>query len=170
MENTYTYTARNAENPEQSVTFTLHDHSMSVGLGAPLEQIEQVLNRDENQEDNGDGSEVQLWLKPLAISLVEQGTGPFRVADVDARADEDRLRVKAWFRTGGLGLAPITLIDGPIDNSDAAQAFVAEVNRRKEEVPGPFKLLGLLDYWATWIAASAALISLFALWRRKGTS
>jgi hypothetical protein len=167
MKNTYTYTARSAENPEQSVTLTLHDHSMSVGLGAPVEQIERVLARDESQED---GSEVQLWLKPLAISLVEQGTGPFRIADVDARTDEDRLRVKAWFRTGGLGLAPITLIDGPIDNPDAAQAFVAEVSRRKAEVSGAFRLWRVLDYWATWIAAGAALISLFALWRRKGTS
>ena len=43
MENTYTYTARNIEDPEQVVTLTLQDHHMSVGLGAPLEQIETVL-------------------------------------------------------------------------------------------------------------------------------
>jgi len=42
MENTYTYTARSIEDPEQVVTFTLQDHRMSVGLGAPLEQIETV--------------------------------------------------------------------------------------------------------------------------------
>ena len=97
MENTYTYTARSVENPEYSVTFTLFDHRMSVGTGAPMEQMAQALERvgaeEETAEETAEGEEIEaveaekqskLWLKPMAISLVEQGTKPFHVEDVDA--------------------------------------------------------------------------------------
>ena len=67
MENTYTYTARSVDNPEQVVTFTLQDHQMSVGLGAPLEQIESVLQQmDDEGEDAGQGTQTGIWLRPLA--------------------------------------------------------------------------------------------------------
>ena len=44
MESTYTYTARNAEDIREVVTFTLYDHHMSVGLGAPIENIEALFD------------------------------------------------------------------------------------------------------------------------------
>ena len=64
MENTYTYTARSIEYPEQVVTFTLQDHHMSVGVGAPLEQIETVLQQADAGEEVGQGSQAKLWLRP----------------------------------------------------------------------------------------------------------
>ena len=179
MEKTYTYTARSAEYPEQVVTFTLHDTHMSVGLGAPLEHLERALHIGEEEEapeeegGEAEGAEeaqedLSLWLKPMAVSLVERGTRPFRVDDVAAQAADDWLQVKAWVRTGGLRLMPITLIDGRVDNPAAAHAFVEEVAERKATT-GP-NLLGLLDYWATWFVAGFLMVVLFQLWRRRGKS
>jgi hypothetical protein len=170
MENTYTYTARNIENPERVVTFTLQDHHMSVGVGAPLEQVETLLQRVETDEEAGQGALANLWLKPLAVSLLERGVGPFRIVDVNASAEEDRLRVNAWYRAGGLALAPITLVNGRVDNPQAAQAFVDELEKRKSEVMGVFALLNVLDYWFTWILAGALMLGLFQIWRRKADS
>mgnify|MGYP001826710833 CR=1 FL=1 len=170
MENTYTYTARSIENPQQVVTFTLQDHHMSVGLGAPLEQIEVVLQEEDAGEDPRQGSQARLWLKPLAVSLLERGVGPFRVADVNAAAEEDWLRVSAWYRAGGLALAPIILVNGRVDNPPAAQAFVEELEERKSQVTGAFGLLNPLDYWFTWILAGALMLGLFQAWRRKSRS
>ena len=131
MENTYTYTARSVENPKQVVTLTLQDHHMSVGLGAPLEQIETVLQQaDAGEETAGEaaqGAQDKLWLRPLAISLLERGVGPFRVADVNAAAEEDWLRVNAWYRAGGLALAPVTLVD-------SAHTVAREVQDSLEEM------------------------------------
>jgi hypothetical protein len=171
MENTYTYTARNVDNPEQVVTFTLQDHHLSVGLGAPLEQLETVLEQvgvgKEAEEEAGPEAEAKLWLRPLAVSLLEQGVGPFRVADVNASAEEDRLRVRAWYRAGGLALAPFTLVDDRVDNPQAAQAFVEELDTRKSEVTVAFALPNLLDYWFTWILIGALMLGLFQVWHRK---
>ncbi len=163
MEDTYTYIARSADDAAQVVTFTLHDHSMSVGLGAPLEQVERAL------EPEGE-VRPRLWLKPLAVSLLERGTRPFRVADVDAGAEGDWLSVTAWYRAGGLRLAPVILIRGRVDNPQAALAFVEELNRRKASVTIPFKLLGVLDYWATWLLAGFLMVGLLGIWRRRNLS
>lgn len=174
MENTYTYTARSIQNPEHVVTLTLQDHHMSVGLGAPLEQIESAMQQtdtgEEAGEKTGQGVQSKLWLKPLAVSLLERGVGPFRVADVNADAKDDWLRVSAWYRAGGLALAPITLVDGRVDNPPAAQAFVQELEDRKSEVKGAFGFLNVLDYWFTWILAATLILGLFQVLRRKAKS
>ncbi|MGD8465242.1 MAG: hypothetical protein PVI09_15350 [Anaerolineae bacterium] len=169
MENTYTYTARSLEHPEQVVTFTLQDHSMSVDLGAPLEQLESALQQLETEEAAGAEGSPQRWLRPMAVSLLERGIGPFRVTDVRAAAEEDWLRVKAWYRAGGLAVAPVTLIDGRVDNRQAAQAFVQELDRRKSEA-GSLGWLNVLDYWFTWVLAGILLVGLFQVWRRKTDS
>jgi hypothetical protein len=170
MENTYTYTARNIENPEQVVTFTLQDHHLSVGLGVPLEQIETVLQTTDDGEETGEEAQPKLWLRPLAVSLLERSVGPFRVADVNAAAEEDWLRVSAWYRAGGLAVAPVTLVNGRVDNPQAAQAFVEELEERKSEVTGAFGLVNVLDYWFTWILSAALMFGLFQVWRRKANS
>ena len=57
-----------------------------------------------------------------------------------------------------------------MDNPQAAQAFAEELERRKSEVSGAFDLLNVLDYWFTWILASALVFGLFQAWRRKNQS
>jgi len=157
MHHTYTYTARSVNNPEQAVTMTLHDNSMSVGLGAPVEQLERALRA-------GGVGEVgkalaALPLKPIAMQLIEQGIGPFHIADVDAEADGNRLHVRAWYRAG-LELLPVTLVDGEVDNPVAAHDFANEVEMRKSMLPDEPGLPGLLDFWVTWIATVLAVFAL----------
>lgn len=167
MNKTYTYTARNIENPEQVVTFTLHDSRISVGLGTPLEHVERALNLTETEgvESESEGK-PKVWLKPLAISLVEKSTRPIGITDVKANAVDDWLQVKAWIRTGGLRLAPITLIDGHVDNAEAAHAFVKEIHERKANLETPI-LFRALDYWITWVFAGLFTAVFFQIWRRR---
>lgn len=180
MAKTYTYTARSADNPERVVTFTLRDSRMSVGAGAPMEQVEAAIELGrglEAPEEEGaeEGREVEvaraerpkLWLRPVAVSLVERGTQPVHVDDVVAKLHDDWLTVKAWFRAGGLRVVPIKLIDGRVDNPVAAGDFVEEVQERKT-VTG-FNPLGLLDYWATWVGLSLVALILLQSSRRKGS-
>ena len=180
MAKTYTYTARSAENPERVVTFTLRDSRMSVGVGAPLEQVERAIELsrggDEPElEEVEEGAEVELaepgrpklWLRPVAVSLVERGTRPVHVDDVVAKLTNDWLQVRAWIRAGGLRVVPITLIDGRVDNPVAAEDFVEEVEERKT-VTG-LNVLGLFDYWATWIVAGVVGLLMFQKLRREGS-
>jgi hypothetical protein len=169
LENTYTYTARSADDPEQVVTFTIHDHRLSVGVGVPLEHVERALGSEDEGEAESE-HRIQPWLKPMAVSLIERGIRPFNVADVDARAEDEWLHVRAWFRVGGLRLAPITLIAGRVDNPEAARAFVQELNERKAPAAGLARFLGLLDYWVTWFLAGSLLVILLESWRRRRDS
>jgi hypothetical protein len=164
MKNTYTYTARSAHDPEKIVTFTLHDDRMSVGTGAPLEQ---VMNFVESFKAEEEAAKPHIWLRPLAIALAERGTKPFRVEDVDARAEEDWLQIKGWVRVGGLRLSPITLMEGTVDNAIAAQAFVKEVQARKTALAELPAFLKILDYWLTWFAAGTFLLTLLQFWRSQ---
>jgi hypothetical protein len=168
MHNTYTYTARSADDPDRVMTFTLHDDQMSVSVAAPVEQIEQLIARlTKGEVPEGEETDITVpWLKPLAISLVERSTGSFNVEDVRAWMEDDVLVVKAWIRVGGLRGSPITLLDERVDNPDAAEAFVWELDSRKEELDErvlPF------DYWLTWIGMAAGAFLFFVLWRRRTT-
>jgi hypothetical protein len=165
MENTYTYTARSAVQPEKIVTFTLHEDELSISVGAPLEQVELAV-AGITAEEGEEAPEAQLWLKPLALSLIERGTGPFNIEDVDAEVEEDRLKVNGWVRLGGLRGGSITLMDGQVDNPDAARAFVEELARRKAELASPVLPL---DYWITWIGVLSSLVILFVFWQRRST-
>jgi hypothetical protein len=166
MENTYTYTARNIENLQQVVMFTLQNHHLSVGIGAPIEQIEAALDQFGNKEESAEALS-QLWLRPLAVSLLERGVGPFRIDDVNAVFSDGCLTVSAWYRTGGLALAPVTLIKGQVDNPPAARAFIKELNNRKGRLDTPPVPMKILDYWITWVAAGIAGVALFQIWRRR---
>jgi hypothetical protein len=169
MDKTYTYTARSAINPAKTVTFTLHDHKMSVELGVPLEQIERVLRPAEQEEGDEQQIEFQAWLKPVAMALLQQGMRPFQVADVDAALEDGDLRISAWGRPGGLRLAPFVVAMERVDNLDAAKAFVEELTRRQASAAEPSVFPGPLDYWASWFIAgfSAALLTAGWLWRRR---
>ncbi len=171
MENTYTYTARSAENPDRVVTFTLHGNRMSVGVGAPLEQVEQVIraSREVPPEEEGEAEAERptLWLKPLAVSLAERGTQALHVSDVDAKVEGDELWVRGWIRTAGLRLFPLTLTAGRVDNPDAAQAFVAQLEERKEASGAQLGMFGFFDYWATWAALGVFALGFFRFWRHR---
>ena len=118
---TYTYTARNINNPDKVVTFTLYDGHMRVNLTGLLDQAKTVSNADEKSGELK--QQVSLQAKPALLKLKEGLSGPVHVNDIDATIDDDRLRVTLWPRVAGLRLAPVQLKMGQIDNEDAAEAF-----------------------------------------------
>lgn len=165
MENTYTFVARNANDPRQVVTLTLHNHHLSVGSGPPLEQVARATAEGESRRLRS-----RLWLRPLAISLAQRGTQPFPISDVFAEVEGDKLALKAWIRAARLRAFPLTLVNGPVDNPEAAHDFVEELQMRKGELALPIGFMELLDYWATWILAGLAAIGALVLWRRRSRS
>jgi hypothetical protein len=169
MEKTYTYTARSAVDSAKTVTFTLHDHSMSVELGVPLEQIERALKSVADDSTDEQERDLQTWLRPVALALLQQGMRPFHVGDVEAELEGEGLRVTAWGRPGGLRLAPFVVAMERVDNTDAAQAFVDELGKRQGSITEPALLPGPLDYWAGWFLAgvSVALLAVRWLWKRR---
>ena len=165
MENTYTYIARNATDPEQVMTFTLYDHRMEVELGAPLEQVGkalQGLRRDKETQ-----IDVQALAQPAVAGLVQWLMRPLHIADVNADLSGTRLRVIGWTRAAGLRLAPVVFMVDPVDNPDAAQAFVDTVNARRETTAQPGEFPGLLDYWLTWALATLSIVLVLAGLRKK---
>lgn len=165
MKDTYTYTARSAENPEEMATFTLHDHQMSIELGgALLEQVERVFRGGEGPRESG----VPPWVKPALAWMIQQGLRPFSVADVTANSKQDGLWIMAWLRVGGLRLAPVSLGWKRVDNPDAAQAFVEELNKRKVSVAHPGQFPGPFDYWASWVLIGFLMVVLPLRWLRGG--
>lgn len=171
MENTYTFTARSAQEPAHVATFTLHDGHMAVDIGASLPEVEKLLR---NGDDSGEGA-MDLaeagasWLKPGAAWLVQRILRPFSVADVKAEAAGASLQVKAWIRARERRLVPITLEWDQVDNPEASQAFADEVHERQVSTSRPGKYPGPLDYWVTWLAGTAAAgLFLLAAMRRLG--
>jgi hypothetical protein len=170
LQDTYTYTARSANDPTRVVTFTFSSHHLLVDAGAPLELVERSLQAPAIGGDEAEPAEEQSapWLKPLAVSAVERTTRPFHVSDVYAYSDDEDLLVSAWVRAGGLRVAPVAFHMSQVDNVDAAQAFVKELERRKAATTRPGRFAGLLDYWASWLIGGVTMaIALGALLRPK---
>jgi hypothetical protein len=140
---------------------------MAVDVGAPLEQIGRVL-QEAGEQPTAEGdtkaqeSAMGIYpLKPTAVSLLERGGQPFRVADVYARAKEDALSVTAWVRAKGLRLVPIRFAWQQVDNPEGASAFAQEVRARREVASHPGRFRGLMDYWVNWLLLGALLLALF---------
>lgn len=146
---TYTYTARNINDPDKVVTFTLLDGHMQVNLMGLFEQAQTVATAEEKAGELK--KQVSLQAKPALLKLKEGISGPIHVSDVNAKMDEDRLQVTLWQRMGGLRLAPVQFNMGRVDNEEAAEAFVEELEHRQEETESDTrKFMGPLDYWLGW--------------------
>jgi len=147
-QNTYTYTARNAEDSDKVVTFTLFDDRMRINLTGLMDQAQEVVS------SNGKSDELKhkakLQAKPVLLKIKERISGPVHISDVNANLEEEQLQVKLWPRVAGLRLAPVNIDMGQVDNEDAAEAFVNELDERKEIEKDKRKFLGPLDYWIGW--------------------
>lgn len=148
IENTYTYTARSADDPASVVTFTLLNGHMRVNLTDVMEQVAVVAGAQEKPEEIK--RQLSTQTKPIFTKALENYLGPVHIHDVDAKLKNDRLKVILWQRISGLRLAPVIFKLGKIDNEDAAEAFVDEVNQRKTKTSLGRKFSGPLDYWAGW--------------------
>lgn len=161
---TYTYTARSAINPNKVVTFTLYDSHMRVNLTGFLEQASKVAGADEKPAEIRQQFSTQV--KPAAVKMVENLSGPVHIHDVDTRLSGEQLKVTLWQRAGGLRLAPVQFSMRKVDNHEAAKAFVDEVDQRKTESSPRSRFWGPLDYWLGW-AGALLLVGFFFRWRRK---
>jgi hypothetical protein len=157
MVDTYTYTARNVENPDVAVTFTLEDDYLRLSLTGLLEQAGKVSESDEKLAEIKNQFKAQAM--PGTMKLIETVSGPIHVSDVSVRSNNQYLVLNAWQRVGGLRLIPLKINMGQIDNPAAAEAFVAELKARKYETSHAGRFFGPLDYWIGW----AALIFVAAL-------
>lgn len=156
---TYTYTARNINDPDKVVTFTLYDGHMRVNLTGLFDQANTVAKSDEKSGELK--HQVSLQAKPALLKLKEGVSGPIHINDVNAKMEDDQLQVTLWQRMGGLRLAPVQFDMGQVDNEEAAEAFVDEVEQRKETTESDVRrFFGPLDYWLGW-AGLLLLIGLF---------
>jgi hypothetical protein len=155
---TYTYTARNAEDPDKVVTFTIDDERLRVNLTDLMEPAKPLASSASRPKQVI--HQVKTKTKPVLIKARERIFAPVHISDVNASLTEDELLVRMWPRVAGLRLAPVRINMGQVDNEDAAEAFVDELGYRKETVPAARKLFGPLDYWFGW-AGLMLLVGLF---------
>lgn len=145
---TYTFTARNAEDPDKVVTFTLDDERMRVNLTDLVDETQKVMSSDSKAKELL--RLTQSKAKPVLMKLKDKIFGPVHVSDVNAKLNEDKFKVRMWQRVAGLRLAPVGIDMGHVDNEDAAEAFVDELQSRKEIEPAAKKFFGPFDYWFGW--------------------
>jgi hypothetical protein len=151
MTDTYTFTARSAEDPQNVVTFTLEDHQLQVNLTGLLEPLSSITDPEEMQEQARKVMRAQL--KPGVLKFVEGFTGPVPVSDVEASLRGQDFHLTAWQRIRGLRLAPVRFKMEQVDNPEAAEAFVEELTVRKEEADHTSAFLGR---WITGLAGSVS--------------
>ena len=176
MENTFTYTARSTVESERVVTFTLHDHHLSVEHGGLMEHVGRALHPEEEQVEETDVQEEQhdleatetagrhpalAMVKPTAVSLLEMGTRPFHVRDVAADSDGESFQVRTWVRAKGLRAVPVNFSWESVDNPEGARSFVKELERRQRATSYPGRFPGPMDYWVSWLVISVLALILF---------
>lgn len=164
MTNTYTYTARSADDPQRVITFTLREEYLEINLTGMLDSIEEVVSG----EEKGDTikAQVKTQAKPAALKVMEAFSGPIHISDVMGEVEEDKLKLRVWKRLGGLRAAPVLLDFASVDNPEAAKAFITELNERKRRAEHLGRFFGPLDYWFGWIALAVVLLVLWK-WPRK---
>jgi hypothetical protein len=169
-ENTFTYTARSAEDPNKMAMFTLHNGSVSVELGNAI--LEQVGEAYDTFSDEKSDKSLKSWIKPAATGSIQKLIKPIPLADFDAEMSGEALQTTAWIRAGGLRLAPVMMTWQEVDNPAGAQAFVTELKNRKEVIEDDRHRPAPLDYWASWIAIGLMSVALPVIilrqWRRRG--
>jgi hypothetical protein len=164
MKDTYTYTARNVDNPEAVVTFTLENDHLRLSLPELLEKVTQVAQAGERAHEAA--RQLKSQLKPGTLKAIEGALGPVHVNDTSVWLTAQQLKVLLWQRLAGLRIVPMWLNLGRVDNPEAAAAFVNEVRQRKGAAPHPGRFSGPLDYWAGW-AGLLLVIALLIRWSRN---
>ena len=164
---TYTYTARNRENPDRVMTFTIFEDYLKVNLTGLVDQVSSVVG----EEDTGTAAKDFLSTQSgsALYKAVERLSGPVHVNDVNPYFEDGQFKLTFWKRVAGLRFAPITLSMGDVDNPDAAGQFIETLMDRQDQADEPGAFAGPLDYWGTWIGILVGVILLIK-WPRKDKS
>ena len=164
---TYTYTARNKDNPDRVLTFTIFENYLKVNLTGLVDQVSDVVGEEDKQAavkgflDTQSGSAI--------YKAVERLSGPIHVNDVDPFYDKGQFKLRFWKRIAGLRFALITLSMGNVDNPEAAGKFIDALMDRQNKTETPVPFSGPLYYWGTWIGLLIGVIVLIK-WPRKNKS
>lgn len=164
LQNTYTYTARDADNPEKVITLTMMDDHVQVQLTGILDSFGNVIQAEERS--SAAGRQLSGQAATTALKLAEGIGGPVQINDLNASLKDESLTITAWRRAGGLRLAPLRIHIDQVDNPEAAQAFINELEERQHQAEHPGKFAGPLDYWLGW-AGIALAVGALLIWPRK---
>ncbi len=164
---TYTYTARNKENPNRIMTFTIFEDYLKVNLTGLVDQVSEVVEEKDRQDAVKEFLTTQSG--SALYKAVERLSGPVHVNDVSPSYAEGLFKLTFWKRVAGLRFAPLVLAMGDVDNPEAAEKFINTLKERQDLADTPGIFSGPLDYWATWMAMAIGIIVLIK-WPRKKTS
>lgn len=161
MAKTYTYTARQATQPELPITFTLAQNYLLIEAGG-LDQSTAAAAADLAALDRLDaGSKIFTILKSSPRPQLD-------LVNVDAGVEKDCLRLMAWLRSAERRWLPLTLVLEHVDNPEAARAFVKELNRRKTALLQQERFAEWLNAKAKWfLAGSFATLAVVISFRPK---
>lgn len=165
MTYTYTYTARNRENPEHAATFTIVDDHLRVNLTGLDDQISQMLSG--SQEINPIKQFLTTQAGTTLYKIIETMSGPVHIKDVAPNLTGDQLNLVIWKRVGGLRFAPMNILFQQVDNTEAAALFLEALTERQAKTDSPAILPGLMDYWATWLGVLLGMIMLINKIRQR---
>ncbi|MBE0408136.1 MAG: hypothetical protein IBX69_00205 [Anaerolineales bacterium] len=164
MTETFTFTARDADNPDEVITFTLKGNFLFVSMTGILEQVDKVRTSQEKGEEVL--RQVKTHAKPIALKMIEAFSGPVHISDASATMVGEKLVMNVWKRLAGFRLAPLVIIINRVDNPEASESFVAELNERKKDVTHIGKFFGPLDYWLGWVGL-ILLVVLLVRWPHR---
>lgn len=164
MTKTYTFTARDGLNPERTLTLTLYPEFVRINLTGLWDQLGMIADAEDKPEEVK--AQIQSQAQPATLKLLETISGPVHIKDFNASLDGEQFMIKVWQRTRGLRLIPIQLEIDPVDNTDAAEAFIEELETRQIEASRAARFPGLLDYWITWVSVFLGFVALI-LWPQK---
>lgn len=159
---TYTYTAREQDNPNHVATFTIYDDILKINLMGLISQVSDIVVDDDPQEAAKKVLTTQAGT--FIYKLLELLSGPIHIKDVIPSLEDGALKLVLWKRLAGFRIAPAVVMMGRVDNPQGAVQFIETLNvqqNKAESKPGYFS--GPLDYAATWIALLIGAIILVKL-------
>jgi hypothetical protein len=164
MTKTYTFTARDGTNPERTLTITLYPEFVRINLTGLWDQLGLVAEAEDKPDEVR--NQIRNQIQPAALKLLETISGPVHIKDFNADLSGDKFSIQIWQRARGLRLVPVKLSIEPVDNLDAAEAFLAELSERQQQATRAARFPWILDYWATWISVFVGFAALF-FWPHK---
>jgi hypothetical protein len=161
--NTFTYTARNANNPKKVITLTLVDDTFKINLTGLFDQAREIANAEKILPATQAQANIQA--KPMVMKMLETTSGAgVDINDTRVVLKDKALKIIVWYRLAGLRLAPLVIHMGEVDNPAGATAFCQELSRRQDSTDSASLFFGPLDYWLGW---AGVLLFLFAFIKKK---
>jgi len=159
--------ARNENNPDRVMTFTIYDDALKVNLSGWVDQMSDILDQEDRKAAVKDLLTDQSG--SALFKVVERLSGPVHVSDVNPSFEDGEFTLTFWKRIAGLRFAPLKITMGQVDNPEAADDFIETLVSLQKDTDPPGIFSGPLDYWITWMSLLIGIIVLVK-WPRKNKS